>query len=45
MRNITGNFYKCGDETEYPHFGCWNLIASPVPDFHRPEYFGEIVLV
>lgn len=41
---ITSNFYKSGDNTEYPHFGIWNPIDTPEPDFHRPEYFGKIVL-
>ena len=35
-----GNFYKCGDETEIPHFGMWAPIDSEKPDFHRPEFFG-----
>jgi len=38
-----GNFTKCGDETEFPHYGAWSIINSPQPDFHRPEYFGKIV--
>jgi hypothetical protein len=37
------NFYKCGDETEIPHYGAWSPVAAPRPDFHRPEDFGEIV--
>lgn len=41
---ILSNFYKCGDRTEYPHFGIWNPINLPQPDFHRPEFFGKIVL-
>ena len=41
---IKGNFYKCGDETESPHFGMWSDIDIPDADFHRPEFFGEIVL-
>jgi hypothetical protein len=36
------NFYKCGDETEYPHYGVWNNIADEQPDFHKSQYFGEI---
>lgn len=44
VMKITGNFYKCGDETEHPHYGCWNPIIVLAPDFHRPEYFGEIML-
>jgi len=41
---MLGNFYKCGDDTPAPHFGCWNRIEHPQPDFHRPEYFGRLVL-
>lgn len=41
---IRTNFYKCGDETETAHYGVWNPVIVPEPDFHRPEYFGELVL-
>jgi hypothetical protein len=41
---MKGNFYKCGDDTRVPHYGCWNGIEADHPDFHRPEYFGRIVL-
>ena len=34
------NFYKCGDETDPPHYGAWSPILWPTPDFHRPEFFG-----
>jgi hypothetical protein len=36
------NFYKCGDETAEPHFVTWNPVKTGEPDYHRPEYFGEI---
>lgn len=39
---IHGNFYKCGDKTAHPHFLSWNPIDIPSPDFHRPDFFGEI---
>ena len=39
-----GNFYKCGDETPVPHFGMWNPVGTEKPDFHRPEYFGTLIL-
>jgi hypothetical protein len=42
--SIFGNFYKCGDETKFPHFGMWNEVLTEDPDFHRPEYFGELIL-
>lgn len=43
-RRMKGNFYKCGDETKYPHYGCWNKVIAREPDFHRPECFGDLIL-
>lgn len=37
------NFYKCGDKLATPHFLSWNLVETETPDYHRPEYFGEII--
>jgi hypothetical protein len=37
------NFYKCGDETAVPHYGAWSPVETARPDFHRPEFFGELV--
>ena len=34
------NFYKCGEETEKPHFVSWNPIKTESPDYHQPEFFG-----
>ncbi len=39
-----GNFYKCGDDTDIPHYGMWNPVGTEKPDFHRPEYFGTLVV-
>ncbi len=39
-----GNFYKCGDETAHVHYGMWNPVRTEKPDFHRPEYFGILVV-
>ena len=41
--NLRGNFYKCGDLTAHPHFLSWSPIDTPKPDFHRPEFFGELI--
>lgn len=41
---IRANFYKCGDGTTLPHYGMWNEFCIEKPDFHRPEFFGEILL-
>ncbi len=37
------NFYKCGDETEEIHFVTWNPIKTSNPDYHRYEFFGDVV--
>ena len=42
--SLRGNFYKCGDLTAHPHFLSWNPINTPKPDFHRPDFFGELIL-
>lgn len=36
------NFYKCGDELPKPHFLSWAPIPNETPNFHLPEFFGEI---
>ncbi len=38
------NVYKCGDETEFPHFGCWCMVNREKPDFHIPSYFGRMTI-
>ena len=39
-----GNCYKCGDRTEHPHYLAWNPVNTLSPDFHRPEFWGEMIL-
>lgn len=41
-RNIRANFYKCGDKLSKPHLLSWNPIEWPKPNFHLPEFFGEL---
>ena len=41
-RIMKGNFYKCGDLQPTPHFLSWTKIGSPKPQFHLPQYFGEL---
>lgn len=36
------NFYKCGDKLPERHFVTMFPIATPRPDYHRPEFFGCI---
>lgn len=40
--HATGNFYKCGDMTAEPHFVTWNPLKTEKPDYHRPEFFGNL---
>ncbi len=40
---IGANFYKCGDETNEPHYISWNPIDTPNPNFHVPQFFGDLV--
>ena len=42
--SIRANFYKCGDKTAHPHYLSWSPIDTPKPDFHRPDFFGELLL-
>ncbi|MDR2258013.1 MAG: carbohydrate-binding family 9-like protein [Treponema sp.] len=41
---MRGNFYKCGDKTDHPHYACWSPIDLPRPDFHCPLFFGDLIL-
>ncbi len=43
-RTIKGNFYKCGDSTDKPHYGAHFPVNVPSPDFHKPEFFGNIII-
>lgn len=42
-KTIAANFYKCGDGLPNPHFLAWNNIENSKPNFHLPEFFGEII--
>lgn len=41
-KTMRGNFYKCGDLLQTPHFLSWAPIDLPQPKFHCPEFFGEL---
>lgn len=41
--SFRGNFYKCGDDLPEPHFLSWNEIENTMPNFHLPEFFGDII--
>lgn len=40
---MRGNFYKCGDHTDAPHWGSWAPVERV--DFHVPHLFGELIVV
>lgn len=42
-KHCRANFYKCGDKTPEPHFITWANVETPKPDYHRPEFFGEVI--
>jgi len=41
---FTANFYSCGDKTPLPHYAAWNAVETESPDFHRPEFFGKVII-
>lgn len=40
---MAGNFYKCGDLTEQPHYLSWRVMRTATPDFHRRQDFGTLI--
>lgn len=39
---MRANFYKCGDETDTPHWATWAPVGRL--DFHAPEFFGCLII-
>ena len=42
--SVRANLYKCADGSRWPHYLSWAPIHTPQPDFHRPEFFGTLLL-
>ena len=42
-KKMMGNFYKCADGTDSPHYVSWSPIKTKKPNFHCPEFFGELI--
>lgn len=42
---LKSNVYKCGEDTEFEHYGCWGMVDPDAPDFHTPQYFKEMKIV
>lgn len=36
------NFYKCADGTSHPHWLTWSPVDFPSPNFHLPQFFGNL---
>ena len=39
---ISANMYKCGNKTVNKHYLSWTQIDLDAPNFHCPEFFGEM---
>ena len=35
-----GNVYKCAESSDHSHFGTWNRVEVPNPDYHLTDFFG-----
>ena len=40
---LRGNLYKCADKANTPHYLSAFPIETEKPDFHRPEFFQELM--
>lgn len=40
--HVKANFYKCASATSEPHYLSWSPIDIEKPDFHRPDFFGDV---
>ena len=43
--NLKGNFYKCGDLTEKPHYDSFCKMSTLPPGFHNPDCFADIKII
>ena len=39
-----GNFYKCGDLTDHPHYATWSPVYTSEPDYHLADFFGLLIV-
>ncbi len=42
LNTARANFFKCGDDLPVPHYLAWSNIKAPEPNFHLPEFFGDL---
>ena len=36
------NFFKIGTNSSNKHYATWSLVKSERPNFHLPQFFGEL---
>ena len=41
---IHGNFCARGEQTALPYYASWSPIPTQTPDFHRSEWFGNLII-
>lgn len=44
INTFRANFYKCGDETEIPHYIAFSPVSSPALGFHNPACFHSFTI-
>jgi hypothetical protein len=37
------NFYKTASQTSNPHWITWSYVNNPQPNFHLPQFFGNLI--
>ena len=42
-RAARAKLYKCGDALPVKHYVTWHPVQTPAPDYHRPEFFGDVL--
>ncbi|MDO4827106.1 MAG: carbohydrate-binding family 9-like protein [Bacteroidia bacterium] len=42
LKGARCNFYKCGDGLSKPHYLSWAPVLTEKPNFHSPQFFGEV---
>ena len=41
-RTARANAFKCNSGASVKHYVTWRPVDTPTPDYHRPEFFGDI---
>lgn len=41
FKEISANFYKCGDDCEVPHYLAFSPVTTLPPGFHNPQCFAH----